>query len=403
MQSCYDVVIVGGGMVGSALAAALGSSGLSVAVIESRLPHEICPDEEHDLRVSALSVASERILKAIGAWEGIKQRRCCPYRRMKVWEFSEEKAATLFDSQNIDHDHLGYIVENRVIQLALLDTLRNLDNIELITPAATQNIDFSPGSTLIELDNGRQLVARLLVAADGGYSKVRQAVGMGVHGWDYEQHALVASVITHYPQQDITWQQFTPTGPLAFLPLTGNRASLVWYNTPSEIKRLNELDDQAFMSELVATFPDTLGRIESLLERGSFPLRRQHAQAYVKEGVALIGDAAHMIHPLAGQGVNIGLLDAAVLAEELLDAMAEGRSITSLETLKRYEQQRRQHNFIMMQSMDLFYRVFSNDILPLKIIRNIGLGLAGKVEPAKNKVMSFAMGLEGNLPKLARE
>ena len=403
MQSCYDVVIVGGGMVGSALAAALGSSGLSVAVIESRLPQEICPDEEHDLRVSALSVASERILKAIGAWEGIKQRRCCPYRRMKVWEFSEESAATLFDSQQINYDHLGYIVENRVIQLALLDSLRNLDNIELITPAVTKNIDFSPGSTLIELDNGRQLVARLLVAADGGYSKVRKSVGMGVHGWDYEQHALVASVITHYPQQDITWQQFTPTGPLAFLPLTGNRASLVWYNTPSEIKRLNALDDQAFMSELVATFPDTLGQIESLLERGSFPLRRQHAQAYVKEGVALIGDAAHMIHPLAGQGVNIGLLDAATLAEVLADAMVGGRSITSLETLKRYEQQRRQHNFVMMQSMDLFYRVFSNDILPLKIIRNIGLGLAGKVTPAKNKVMAFAMGLEGKLPKLARE
>jgi 2-octaprenyl-3-methyl-6-methoxy-1,4-benzoquinol hydroxylase len=402
MQSCYDVVIVGGGMVGGTLACALGNTSLKVAVIENQLPTPFESSQEHDLRVSALSIASENILKSIGSWQGIVDRRSCPYRRMKVWEASEEHAATLFDSLNLQYDHLGHIVENRIIQLALIDQMKALDNVELITPAKTKRIDYSPGSSIIELDDGRQLVARLIVAADGGESRVRQTVGIGVQKWDYEQQALVASVTTAYSQQDITWQQFTPTGPLAFLPLSGQRASLVWYNTPAEVKRLMSCSDEQFMAEIVDEFPEALGSIDSLLSRGSFPLRRQHAQQYMKEGVALVGDAAHMIHPLAGQGVNIGLLDAAALAEVLISAVEKGEDISSLAVLSEYEKHRRRHNFVMMQAMDLFYRVFSNDVLPLKILRNVGLGVAGKAFPLKRKVMAFAMGLEGDLPTLAK-
>lgn len=402
MQSCYDVVIVGGGMVGGALACALGKTSLKVAVIETQLPAVFDAAQDHDLRVSALSIASENILKSVGCWQGILDRRSCPYRRMKVWEASEEHAATLFDSLKIQYDHLGHIVENRIIQLALIDRMKGLDNIDLITPAKTKKIDYSPGSSIVELDNGRQLVARLLVAADGGDSRVRQAVGIGVQKWDYEQHALVASVITEDPQQDITWQQFTPTGPLAFLPLSGHHASLVWYNTPAEVKRLMRTTDEQFLSELTDRFPETLGNIETLLGRASFPLRRQHAQQYAKEGVVLVGDAAHMIHPLAGQGVNIGLLDAAALAETLISALQEGEDISSMTVLSQYEKHRRRHNFVMMQSMDMFYRVFSNDILPIKILRNLGLGVAGKASPLKQKVMAFAMGLEGDLPEMAK-
>lgn len=402
MDNRYDVLIVGGGMVGATIACALGDTDLSVAVLEYQAPSAFSVDQPHDLRVSALSVASENILKMVGAWDGILSRRSCPYQRMKVWESDEARASTEFNSADQGHSHLGHIVENRVVQLALLERMKQFSNIDLICPAVTESIEYVPGSSLVRLQDGREFIGRLLIAADGGESRVRQAAGIGVHKWDYEQHALVASVNTGYGQQDITWQQFTPTGPLAFLPLTGACGSLVWYNTPNNVKRLMSLDDNQFMQELVETFPSALGKIDQLLERGFFPLRRQHAQQYVKEGIALAGDSAHMIHPLAGQGVNIGLLDAAALAETILEACRFGEDITSLEVLVDYEKSRRQHNRLMMQVMDSFYRVFSNDIPPVKLIRNIGLGFAERFTPAKSKVMEFAMGLDGPLPKLAR-
>ncbi|KEA63890.1 2-octaprenyl-3-methyl-6-methoxy-1,4-benzoquinol hydroxylase [Marinobacterium lacunae] len=402
MNQRYDVLIVGGGMVGATIACALTGSNLTVAVVEQQYPPAFSSEQPHDLRVSALSLASENILRHVGAWDGIVSRRLCPYRRMRVWEASDTRAATEFDASRIDRPYLGNIVENRVVQLALLERLQQIDNVDLICPAQIEAIDYSPGASLIRLQDGRELVGRLLVAADGGQSRVRDAVGIGTHKWDYDQYALVASVETAYEQQDITWQQFTPTGPLAFLPLSGNNASLVWYNTPNEVRRLMELPERRFMEELIATFPDRLGQIDQLLERGFFPLRRQHAQRYVAEGVALAGDAAHMIHPLAGQGVNIGLLDAAALAEVIIKAHAAGEAWESLEVLEQYERQRRRHNLLMMQTMDAFYRVFSNDSSPMKVVRNIGLGLAGKLPFAKDRVMQFAMGLDGDLPALAR-
>jgi len=403
VDSKYDLIIVGGGMVGATIACALGGSQLKVAVLEYKHPSAFSPEQEHDLRVSALSVASVNILKSVGAWDGIASRRMCPYSRMKVWEQDEERAATEFDSLALNRSELGFIVENRIIQLSLLERLKAFDNIDLYCPAITESIEYVPGASVVRLSDGRELIGKLLVAADGGESRVRQAAGIGVTKWDYEQCALVASVITDYGQQDITWQQFTPTGPLAFLPLSGNRASLVWYNTPAEVKRLMACDDDAFMAQLVEAFPASLGSLDCLLERGFFPLKRQHAQQYYKEGVVLTGDAAHMIHPLAGQGVNIGLLDAASLAEVLLEADLRRESIAEEAVLSRYEKQRRQHNLMMMQVMDSFYRVFSNDLLPLKVMRNIGLGLAARVTPAKNKVMQFAMGLEGRLPEMAKD
>jgi len=402
MDKRYDVLIVGGGMVGATIACALGGSDLSVGVLEYQYPKGFDPEQPHDLRVSAISVASQNVIDMVGAWEGILSRRSCPYRRMKVWESDEQRAATEFDSEDISEPYLGHIVENRIIQLALLERMAAFDNVDLICPAKTVSIDYSPGASMVTLEDGTELIGRLLVAADGGESRVRQAAGIGVRKWDYEQNALVASVITDYPQQDITWQQFTATGPLAFLPLPGPHASLVWYNTPQNVKRLMSLPVNQFMAELTETFPESLGKIDTLLERGFFPLRRQHALEYAKEGVVLAGDAAHMIHPLAGQGVNIGMLDAAALAETILLAQRKGKDITSLVVLKEYEKQRRNHNLVMMQTMDLFYRVFSNDNMPLKVVRNIGLGLAERVTPAKNKVMRFAMGLEGPLPALAK-
>jgi 2-octaprenyl-3-methyl-6-methoxy-1,4-benzoquinol hydroxylase len=396
----FDVVIVGGGMVGSAVACSLGNSSLKVAVIESTLPQAFSAEQAHDLRVSALSIASKNILDTVGAWDGIVARRFCPFKRMRVWETAGD---TEFCSDDINYPELGYIVENRITQLALLDRLQEFDNIELICPSTITKINYSVGEdSLLELEDGRQLSSKVLVAADGGQSRVRQIVGLGVTSWDYKQHALVIYIETAYEQQDITWQRFLPSGPQAFLPLTGHYGSIVWYNSPDEVRRLKSLSYEALKDELLSAFPNCLGQVNKVLGVASFPLKRQHAQNYVKPGVVLVGDAAHMINPLAGQGVNIGLLDAAALGEVLVDAAKKGLALGDLSVLKRYEQLRRNENLKMMTVMDVFYQVFSNEILPIKLIRNLGLGLAERLLPAKNKVMRSAMGLEGKLPKLAR-
>lgn len=399
MTEKYDVIVVGGGMVGAALGSGLGGSSLRVAVIEDAPPPAFASEQPHDLRVSAISIASASILKTVGAWKGIASRRFCPFRRMRVWE---ESGDVEFRSEDIDEPVLGYIVENRVIQLALLDRLVEFSNIDFFCPARTKMIDYGPQGSTVELDDGRVLSARLLVAADGGYSRVRQVAGMGVSGWDYEQHALVLTVETAYGQQDITWQRFTPKGPQAFLPLDGPHASLVWYEAPEDIKRLKALPGDALLRELIAAFPSALGEIRRIEAKGSFPLKRQHALSYSKEGVALIGDAAHMIHPLAGQGVNIGLLDAAALAQVLVGAHKNGQDIGAAHVLQTYESMRRSNNLVMMTTMDLFYRVFGNANRPLRFIRNLGLGLAERITPAKKLVMRYAMGLGGQLPNLAR-
>lgn len=399
MKEQIDVVIVGGGMVGAALACSLGGSRLKVAVVEAQTPEPFSADQPHDLRVSALSIASKNILETVGAWEGVTSRRFCPFRRMRVWESSGD---TTFDSTDISYPELGYIVENRITQLALLDRLREFANVELLMPQVIKKIDYDGSQSCVTLESGRELQAKLLVAADGGHSRVRQAVGLGVTSWDYNQHALVIYIETAYPQQDITWQRFVSSGPQAFLPLTGNYASIVWYQSPDEVRRLQALPFEQLRAELVAAFPDCLGEVKQVLGVASFPLRRQHAQAYVKQGVALVGDAAHMINPLAGQGVNIGLLDAAALAEVVVDAHGRGKNFADVSVLRRYEAMRRNENLKMMTVMDVFYRSFSNDILPVKLLRNLGLGLAQRITPARNKVMKAAMGLEGRLPKLAR-
>jgi 2-octaprenyl-3-methyl-6-methoxy-1,4-benzoquinol hydroxylase len=400
MNKEFDVVIIGGGMVGAAVGCGLGGSNLSVAVIEQTIPQAFDNEQPHDLRVSALSLASKNILETVGAWRGVLNRRFCPFRRMRVWETAGD---TEFNCEDLKLPELGYIVENRVTQLALLERLAEFDNVELIAPGSIKKIDYSINDkTVLQLDNGREIKAKVLVAADGGNSRVRQTVGLGVTSWDYKQHALVIYIETDYGQQDITWQRFVPSGPQAFLPLTGNYGSIVWYNSADEIRRLKTLSNEDLIAELTATFPDCLGKVKQVLGMGSFPLKRQHAQHYVKPGVVLVGDAAHMINPLAGQGVNIGLLDAAALAEILIEAEAKAENIADMTVLKRYEKMRRNENLRMMTVMDVFYRVFSNEILPIKFLRNLGLGLAERISPAKNKVTRMAIGLEGNLPKLAR-
>ncbi len=398
MNNDFDVVVIGGGMVGAAVACCLGGSSLKVAVVEKLLPDAFAPDQPHDLRVSALSAASQKIMETVGAWQGVVKRRLCPFKRMRVWETAGD---TEFNSEDIGYAELGHIVENRIVQLALLERINDFDNVELIAPVNIESVNYQRDNSRIELSDGRRITAKVLVGADGGGSRVRQTVGLGVHSWDYQQQALVVYVKTDYQQQDITWQHFVSSGPQAFLPLTGSYGSVVWYNSADEVRRLKALSNEELGRELMATFPKELGRVE-VLATASFPLKRQHAQHYVKHGAALVGDAAHMINPLAGQGVNIGLLDAAALAEVLVEAAAQGKDIAEQTVLNKYESLRRNENLKMMTLMDVFYRFFSNDVLPLKFFRNLGLGLAERIKPAKLKAMRIAMGLEGDLPKLAK-
>lgn len=399
MNDTYDAIIVGGGMVGATIGCSLGNSGLKVAIIEQLMPKAYAADQNHDLRVSALSIASMNILQTVGAWQGIEQRRLCPYRRMRVWE---NQGNTEFCSDDINRTELGFIVENRIIQLALLDRLQNFKNVTFFCPESIKSINYCNKQSQLELAQGKTLNTRLLIAADGGESQVRKVAGLGISSRDYKQHALVISVVTQYAQQDITWQRFVPSGPQAFLPLSGNHGSIVWYNSPDEIQRLKKLTKDRLLVELTVAFPACLGKVKAILAFASFPLKRQHALNYVKQGVALIGDAAHMINPLAGQGVNIGLLDAAALAQVLVQANARGENIADLKILKQYEVMRRPENLKIMNIMEAFYLVFSNQSPPLKLIRNLGLGIAECVGPVKNKVMRYAMGLEGKLPKLAK-
>ncbi len=410
----FDVLIVGAGMVGSALATALGSQKLNVAVFDRALPESFQADQLPDLRVSALSYASEQILRQLGAWESMEKMRMCPYRRMAVWEKLDGPLAgmtnrpnkTVFDASAIRYAQLGYIAENRLTQLGLHTAMATHDSVELVCPAHIETINLSGDAPSISLNDGRRFTGELIIGADGAQSRVREAASLGLDQQDYQQQCLVATVEIAGDAQDITWQAFTTTGPEAFLPLPGigtkNYASIVWYNIPDNIKRLKALNDAEFVAELESTFPKELPKIIKLHERGSFPLARRHAQHYYRRGVVLAGDAAHTINPLAGQGVNLGFQDVAWLAEILVNAHKAGEAIGNPEVLSRYEKVRRPDNLRMMTIMDGFYHAFSNDHLPLKLIRNIGLTLAGSMKPAVNQVMKYAMGLSGKQPRLAR-
>ncbi len=411
----FEVLIIGAGMVGTAVATALGSQGISVAIFDRSLPEPINKGDAPDLRVSALSHASEQILRHLEAWPHMSDMRMCPYRRMAVWEklhhpWGKEVAArpnqTMFDAAEIGYEQLGFIVENRVTQLGLLAAMEKHSSIELICPTEITEMKLSTGEPSIQLSDGRRFTGNLLIGADGAQSRVRQEAGMGLIQSDYEQQCLVATVEIEGGCQDITWQAFTATGPEAFLPLPDingkSYASIVWYNLPEHIRRLKSLSEQAFISELGSTFPVELPGIKKLINRASFPLARRHAKHYYHKGVVLVGDAAHTINPLAGQGVNLGFQDAAWLAEILVDAYQAKEPLGSATVLARYEKSRRSENQRMMDVTDGFYHAFSNDNKPLKVFRNIGLGVVGKFSPGVKQVMKYAMGMSGKQPRLSQ-
>ena len=397
----FDIIIVGGGMVGAALAAALGDSDLRVALIEARAPQPFQSQDEVDLRVSAITQASQRIFAALGAWDAMRAQRISPFREMHVWD-AAGSGAIHFDSADIGTDTLGWIIENRIIQAALWTRVQAHANVEVICPALPVSLMFEHDVVRIELDHGRTLTARLAVGADGAQSRVRGLAGIETQGWTYDQQALVATVTPERSHRATAWQRFLPGGPLALLPLADGRCSIVWSTAPSEAERLLALDEPAFLEELTQASESTLGRMLRCGPRAAFPLRLLHAREYVRPRLALIGDAAHCVHPLAGQGVNLGLLDAATLAEVLLDAQRAGRDVGALATLRRYERWRKGENLLMLGVMDGFKRLFGVRSGPVPWVRNLGLALTDRIQPAKNLIMRRAMGLEGDLTKLAR-
>ncbi|MCG7531281.1 FAD-dependent monooxygenase [Psychrobium sp. MM17-31] len=385
----YDIAIVGGGMVGGALACALSSSNLSIAVIEKAEPKPFFKEQPMDLRVSAISAASADLLKEVNAWNAILAMRSCPYRYLETWEGPNSNL--LFDSQQMGHPQLGHIIENRLIQLALWQQMQTHSNIELLSDATI--------SQITRVENGYQLNigddivhCKLLVGADGANSMVRSAANIGVTSWDYAQHAMLINITTEQPQQDITWQQFYPSGPRALLPLSENHASLVWYDSPSRIKALSQLPLSQLKNEIVEHFPNRLGEFD-VDNAGGFPLTRRHAQQYVKDHLCILGDAAHTINPLAGQGVNLGFKDVAALSSVICNAVSRGESWWDKRVLQEYESKRRPDNLLMQSAMDVFYLTFSNDSPPLKLLRNTALKAAQRSAWGKKQVMKYAMGL----------
>jgi 2-octaprenylphenol hydroxylase len=388
-------------MTGACLACALADTPLRVAVVEAgELPGEATL-EQRDLRVSALTRASERILEHVGAWPYIAQHRLSAFRDMHVWD-AGGSGEIHFSSADIGEPTLGYIVENRLIQAALINRLQDVGNVQMFSPVSIASCDWTDEGVTVALDDGRRLTAGLLVGADGARSRVREQAGIPVRGWSYEQTAVVVNVRTEKGHQETAWQRFLPTGPLAYLPLTDNMSAIVWSTSPQQADTLLAMDDEDFRTALGEAFEYRLGKVIESGPRAAFPLRLQHAEAYVRPGLALIGDAAHSIHPLAGQGVNLGLLDVAALAEILLQGASKGRQPGDYEWLRRYERWRKADNLGTMFVMDAFKRVFGNSLPPVKWLRNLGLQITDHSGPIKQKLVRQAMGLEGDLPPLAR-
>ena len=417
MTQAFDIVIVGAGMVGAALATGLGRSGFRVALVDRGSASEFDPSLPPDIRVSALSAGSERYLNDLDVWPSMLAMRATPYARLAVWDETRHPLSNLlprkvadvvFDASNLSARHLGHIVENRITQQALWNSAAALHSVSLFPDNAVSHLENGDNHAAVTLEDGTELECQLVVGADGAASGVRDLAGIGVTRDQYQQQAMVISVRYQGAVEDITWQSFYPSGPRAFLPLhsAGNGeswASLVWYDSPEQLAHLKSLDDRALMAEIQNAFPPELPLLTHIEAKASFPIARQHAKTYVNNRVVLAGDAAHTINPLAGQGVNLGFQDALCLQTVIREAKRAGCDLADPAWLAKYEQQRRPANRRMMMAMDVFYHLFSNRTPPLHLLRNLGLGAAKAMPFARNRVAKYAMGIDDELPPLIRQ
>ena len=405
MERDFDIIVLGGGISGTAMALALADTPLRVALVDTSALEPSVHDGTFDARVSALTEASRHFLSNLGAWQTMVNNRVSPYYGMQVWD-SAGTGLIKFSAKELRVSRLGHIVENGVIRSALIEQLASTP-VQILGGVEVQNLKKEPDRVILNLWDKSKLNAKLVIAADGANSRARGWASIPMREWDYLHHAIVTTVETEKPHKDTAWQVFQNTGPLAFLPLPSvesgrHYSSIVWSQVPDEARRLLDLPEEQFCQALEMAIEGRMGRILGCDKRHCFPLRQRHARQYHRGRVVLVGDAAHTIHPLAGQGANLALLDVASLAGEIKHACHRGDDFASKMTLDRYERSREGHNLAMAGIMEGLQRLFDSDNMLFSWLRNTGLNIVDHLPVLKQEIVSRAMGIKGEIPELAR-
>jgi len=409
-----DIAVVGAGLNGSLLALAAGEAGLRTALVD-RLPLKSMSAAGFDGRTTAIAYTSQRLFQAVGVW-GEVAAEAEPILDIRISDAGYDgRASPLFlhfDHREAAEDDqapapMGWIVENRFLRAALLRRLSACPNVELIAPDEAIETNRDPYQVEVALKSGRRLAARLVASAEGRFGTLREDAGIGARAWSYNQVAIVVVARHELPHHGVAQEKFLPGGPFAILPMRDgeageHRSSIVWTERAKLAKRLLELDGPSFQAEFARRFGDYLGHVETIGPRWSHPLGLVHAERYIDERLVLVGDAAHGIHPIAGQGYNLGVRDIAALVEVLVDAKRLGLDPGAADTLERYAQWRRADNLTMVAATDLLNRLFSNDIKPLRLVRDMGLAAVNRTPALRRFFVRHAMGLVGDLPKLIR-
>ena len=395
MNRRYNILVAGGGMVGLTVAALLsGDDRLHVTVVDAGERPSFKPTDDVSLRVSSIAPGSIDVLSAVGAWQEIVSTRACPFRDMRVWDASgsvDSPETLVFESAEFAMSELGFIVENVLVQHALLNQLDE-SGVEIRYACPIESLLRRDRRFEIELASGDKLAPDLVIGADGARSLVRDEAGIAVKTYPHAQKAFVTCLETELGHRNTAWQRFLQDGPVGVLPLTDGRVSIVWSTTPEIAESAMAMPDDELSARLTAVTDGALGKLTVAGPRGAFPLKSQHARAYVLEGLALAGDAAHAIHPLAGQGVNLGIADAKQLADVILAALRDDENPGDLPTLRRYERARKGANKTMLHFMDVLNRLFSNESAPLARVRGLGMYLFNKSGPVRDKAVRTALG-----------
>lgn len=385
----HDVIVAGGGVAGAAAALALSRQGFDVALVEKGAAPAPWRAEHYDARVYAIAPGSVRFLRSLGAWEPMAARRISPYVRMQVWEGTPEQGLC-FDAAELAVPELGHIVEDSLMRAALWDAL---SGVAVIAGTQVTGLSLADGRPRLALGDGAALEADVVVAAEGADSPLREWAGIDVGGWSYPQRSIVANVTTEKPHRGTAYQRFMPAGPLAFLPLADGRSSIVWSTTTAEAQELMAADEAEFRERLADASQRHLGAITAIDRRHAFPLRLLHAQQYAAPGVALVGDAAHVIHPMAGQGLNLGLADVEALVGVLAEARREKKPLGALRVLRRYERARKADNVEALALVDGLHRLFRLGAPELGGLRELGMSLVGRAGMVKAALAKRAMGI----------